>query len=112
MKFQRLDTLSKGFKKRVELAAALIGEPEILLLDEPTEGLDPLQKESIRKIIKNYAKKHLVIISTHALEDVESMSQRVLLMHKGKITADIKTADLKKSASANLLTSFKKMTGE
>lgn len=112
VKFQRLDTLSKGFKKRVELAAALIGEPEILLLDEPTEGLDPLQKESIRKIIKNYAKKHLVIISTHALEDVESMSQRVLLMHKGKITADIKTADLKKSASANLLTSFKKMTGE
>lgn len=112
VKFQRLDTLSKGFKKRVELAAALIGEPEILLLDEPTEGLDPLQKESIRKIIKNYAKKHLVIISTHALEDVESMSQRVLLVHKGKITADIKTADLKKSASANLLTSFKKMTGE
>ncbi len=112
VEFQRLDTLSKGFRKRVELAAALMTEPEILLLDEPTEGLDPLQKESIRKIIKNYAKNHLVIISTHALEDVEAMAQRVLLMHKGRLAADTGIAKFKKSAPESLLASFKKITGE
>lgn len=112
VEFQRLDTLSKGFRKRAELAAALMTEPEILLLDEPTEGLDPLQKESIRKIIKNYAKNHLVIISTHALEDVEAMAQRVLLMHKGRLAAETGIAKFKKSAPESLLASLKKMTGE
>lgn len=112
VEFQRLDTLSKGFRKRAELAAALMTEPEILLLDEPTEGLDPLQKESIRKIIKNYAKNHLVIISTHALEDVEAMAQRVLLMHKGRLAAETGITKFKKSAPESLLASLKKMTGE
>ena len=107
--FQSLGTLSKGYKKRAELAAAMLSEPKILLLDEPTEGLDPVQKESMRQIIKNYAKNNLVIISTHALEDVDALAQRVLLMHKGKMVADTK---FKKTAPESLLASFKKITGE
>ena len=110
--FQSLGTLSKGYKKRAELAAAMLSEPKILLLDEPTEGLDPVQKESMRQIIKNYAKNNLVIISTHALEDVDALAQRVLLMHKGKMVADTKFAKFKKTAPESLLASFKKITGE
>lgn len=110
--FQSLGTLSKGYKKRAELAAAMLSEPKILLLDEPMEGLDPVQKESMRQIIKNYAKNNLVIISTHALEDVDALAQRVLLMHKGKMVADTKFAKFKKTAPESLLASFKKITGE
>ena len=71
---QNLETLSKGFKKRVELAAVLVAEPEVVLLDEPTEGLDPLQKETIRKIIKKYAKKH-----TNLLQ----IKQKAIPLHRG-----------------------------
>ena len=110
--FQPLGTLSKGFKKRAELAAAMLSEPKILLLDEPTEGLDPVQKESMRQIIKDYAKNNLVIISTHALEDVDALAQRVLLLHKGKMAADTKFSKFKKTAPESLLASFKKITGE
>lgn len=108
---QTLETLSKGFKKRVELAAVLVAEPEVILLDEPTEGLDPLQKETIRKIIKKYAKKHTVLISTHALEDAEALNGRVLLMHKGKMVANESFSEFKKTAKNDLLASFKKITG-
>ena len=95
---QNLETLSKGFKKRVELAAVLVAEPEVVLLDEPTEGLDPLQKETIRKIIKKYAKKHTILISTHALEDAEALNDRVLLMRKGKMLANESFSEFKKAA--------------
>ena len=108
--FQKISTLSKGFKKRVELAAVILAEPQVLLLDEPTEGLDPLQKESIRKIIKDYAENHIVILSTHVLEDAETAT-RVLLLHKGKLLADCKLAEFKKMSNSTLLDSFKKVTG-
>ena len=108
---QNLETLSKGFKKRVELAAVLVAEPEVVLLDEPTEGLDPLQKETIRKIIKKYAKKHTILISTHALEDAEALNERVLLMRKGKMLANESFSEFKKAAKNDLLASFKKITG-
>ena len=108
---QNLETLSKGFKKRVELAAVLVAEPEVVLLDEPTEGLDPLQKETIRKIIKKYAKKHTILISTHALEDAEALNDRVLLMRKGKMLANESFSEFKKAAKNDLLASFKKITG-
>jgi ABC-2 type transport system ATP-binding protein len=107
---QRLDTLSKGFKKRVELAGVLLSRPEILLLDEPTEGLDPNQKYVIREIIKKYAKGHIVIISTHTMDDVEAVASRVVLLHKGNLTVDSKVTEFKKTAGNDLLKAFRKVT--
>ena len=82
---QKADTLSKGYKKRLELASVLIYKPQILLLDEPTEGLDPAQKNTLRNIIRNLAKNCLIIISTHTMEDVEALADYVALLHKGKL---------------------------
>lgn len=109
---QKNETLSKGFKKRVELAAVLLSEPKVLLLDEPTEGLDPNQKASIREIIKKYAKNHTVIISTHTLEDVEALAGSVLLLHKGKLLFDCDLKTFKKTAENDLLASFQKVTSD
>lgn len=107
---QKNETLSKGFKKRVELAAVLLDEPEILLLDEPTEGLDPNQKHSLRQMIKKYAKNRIVIISTHTLEDVEALASEVLLLHKGKLEICTALADFKQTTGNDLLKSFRKIT--
>lgn len=103
---QKNETLSKGFKKRAELAAALLAEPFLLVLDEPTEGLDPQQKTVLHKIIREYAQKHIVIISTHLLEDVEVLADRVLLLSEGRLAADCSLQDFKKAAENNLLQSF------
>lgn len=107
---QRCGTLSKGFRKRVELAAVLLDTPEVLLLDEPTEGLDPNQKYALRQIIKKYAQKHIVIVSTHTLEDVEILADKVLLLHKGVLEADMSLKDFKKLSKNSLLNSFRKIT--
>ena len=107
---QTTETLSKGFKKRTELAAVLISSPEVLLLDEPSEGLDPNQKNILRKIIKEYAKEHIVIISTHTLEDVEALASDVLLLHKGKLKINATLEEFKANADNNLLASFRKVT--
>lgn len=107
---QKTETLSKGYKKRLELAAVLLSRPRVLLLDEPTEGLDPNQKDVLRRIIKQYAKKHIIIISTHTLEDVEALAAQVLLLHKGKLSADKTLTDFKKDADDNLLASFQLAT--
>lgn len=107
---QKNDTLSKGYKKRVELAAVMLAQPQILLLDEPTEGLDPNQKFSIRQTIKKYAKNHMIMISTHALEDVEAIADRVLLLHKGELLIDDTLSLFKKKAKNDLLESFRKVT--
>ena len=107
---QKNETLSKGYKKRLELAAVLLFSPKILLLDEPTEGLDPNQKDALRKIIKQYAEEHIIIISTHTLEDVEALASQVLLLHKGKLLADKTLNEFKKEADNNLLASFRQAT--
>ncbi len=104
---QKCENLSKGFKKRTELAAVLLAEPEVLLLDEPTEGLDPNQKDAIRKIIKKYARNHLIIISTHTLEDVEAMADKILLLHQGKLLFDGTLSDFKKKSRNDLSASFR-----
>ncbi|MEP0356203.1 MAG: ABC transporter ATP-binding protein [Paraglaciecola sp.] len=83
-----IDNLSKGFQRRVGLAQAIIHDPQILILDEPTDGLDPNQKHQVRKLIKNLSKDKIVIISTHILEEVAAVCNRVMIISKGKLLFD------------------------
>jgi ABC-2 type transport system ATP-binding protein len=88
--------LSKGYKQRVGLAAALIHDPEVLILDEPTSGLDPNQIVEIRNVIKEQGKNKLVLFSSHILQEVEAICDRVIIINKGQIVADDKLANLQK----------------
>jgi len=92
---ERIDNLSKGFKKRVEIASAILHSPQLLILDEPTDGLDPNQKYDIRIFMQNYAKKHIVLVSTHVLEDVD-VANRVLMLSCGHLIKDTSINDFKK----------------
>jgi len=85
---QPVETLSKGFKRRVGLAQAIIHDPQILILDEPTDGLDPNQKHEVRHLIKTMAKDKIIVISTHILEEVEAVCNRVMIIADGKLLAD------------------------
>lgn len=85
---QSIDTLSKGFKRRVGLAQAILHDPKVLILDEPTDGLDPNQKHQVRGLIQNLAKDKIVIISTHILEEVTAVCTRAVVIAHGKLLAD------------------------
>ncbi len=85
---QAMDTLSKGYKRRVGLAQALLHDPEVLILDEPTDGLDPNQKHEVRTLIGEMAPHKAIIISTHILEEVSAVCSRALIIDEGKIVAD------------------------
>ncbi len=85
---QPIETLSKGFKRRVGLAQAIIHDPQILILDEPTDGLDPNQKREVRRLIRAMAKEKIIIISTHILEEVEALCNRVMIIAHGRLLAD------------------------
>lgn len=85
---QTIETLSKGFKRRVGLAQAIMHDPKVLILDEPTDGLDPNQKHHVRELIKNLARDKIVIISTHILEEVTAVCTRAIIISQGKIVAD------------------------
>lgn len=86
--FQSIDTLSKGFKRRVGLAQALLHDPEVLVLDEPTDGLDPNQKHEVRSLIKAMSYDKAIIISTHILEEVDAVCSRAMVIAGGRIVAD------------------------
>src|SRR5439155_9114635 len=86
--------LPKGYRQRVGLADALVHEPELIILDEPTVGLDPHQVRSVRQLIKDLGRHHTVLISTHILFEVEMTCNRVLIMHEGKILAADTTQNL------------------
>jgi len=108
---KQCDKLSKGFKRRVALAGALIHRPQILILDEPTEGLDPNQKFLIRDFLHNYGRLHTVLISTHIMEEVEAFADRVLLLNHGKLLCDTTPDGLKSLTPANdIETAFRSMT--
>ncbi|MDY6991737.1 MAG: ABC transporter ATP-binding protein [Pseudomonadota bacterium] len=91
---QSIETLSKGFKRRVGLAQAILHDPEVLNLDEPTDGLDPNQKHEVRTLIKNMAQEKVIILSTHILEEVHAVCSRAIIIANGKIVADGTPADL------------------
>ena len=82
--FQKIETLSKGYKRRIGLAQAIIHDPDILILDEPTDGLDPNQKNDVRKLIRKLGKQKAIIISTHILEEVTAICNRAMIISKGK----------------------------
>lgn len=85
---QTIDTLSKGFKRRVGLAQAILHDPEVLILDEPTDGLDPNQKHEVRELIHSMSADKLIVISTHILEEVEAVCSRAIIIANGRILAD------------------------
>lgn len=108
---RQCEKLSKGFKRRVALAGALVHRPQILILDEPTEGLDPNQKFLIRDFLRNYGKLHTVLISTHVMEEVEAFADRVLLLNHGKLICDTTPDGLKSLTPANdIEAAFRAMT--
>tara|TARA_B100001057_G_scaffold286026_1_gene286205 strand:+ start:1526 stop:2221 length:696 start_codon:yes stop_codon:yes gene_type:complete len=92
---KKIGELSKGYRQRVGLAAALIHEPEVLILDEPTTGLDPNQLVEIRNLIKDCGKNKTVLLSTHIMQEVEKICNRVIIINKGKIVADEQLKSLK-----------------
>ncbi len=85
---QPIETLSKGFKRRVGLAQAILHDPDVLILDEPTDGLDPNQKHEVRNLIRDMAKQKVIILSTHILEEVDAVCTRAIIIAGGKVVAD------------------------
>ena len=109
---QPIDTLSKGFKRRVGLAQALVHDPEVLILDEPTDGLDPDQKHEVRGLIQSMAAEKCIIISTHILEEVDAICTRAMIIAGGRVLADGIPTDLKaRSGGASLDDYFREVTG-
>ena len=108
-KNKKIRELSKGFKQRVGLAAALIHDPEILILDEPTTGLDPNQLVEIRNLIKEVGKQKTVLLSTHIMQEVDKICNRVIIINKGKIVDDKLIASLKNN-NIDLEEHFRKLT--
>jgi len=94
IKGKKIAQLSKGYRQRVGLAAALLHDPEVLILDEPTTGLDPNQLKDIRDLIKDIGKTKTILLSTHIMQEVEAMCDRVIIINKGNIVADKKLKDL------------------
>jgi len=107
---QTIETLSKGYKRRVGLAQALIHDPDVLILDEPTDGLDPNQKHEVRKLIGKMAKDKCIIISTHILEEVEAVCSRTIIVARGRILVDSTPKALKEEHQCSLDAVFRKIT--
>ncbi len=106
---QSLGTLSKGWRQRAWLGQALIGDPPVLILDEPTDGLDPNQKIALRRLLRELAARKAIVMSTHILEEAEELCDRVIVMADGRITADARTRDLV-DGSGRLAPAFTRLT--
>jgi ABC-2 type transport system ATP-binding protein len=98
---QSIETLSKGFKRRVGLAQAILHDPDILILDEPTDGLDPNQKHEVRTLIRAMAQEKAIILSTHILEEVHALCSRAMIIAKGKVVSDGTPAELEGKSPAH-----------
>ncbi len=91
---QKIETLSKGFKRRVAIAQAILHDPQVLIMDEPTDGLDPNQKHQVRRLIADMSADKAIIVSTHILEEVEAVCSRAVIINRGRIVADGTAEDL------------------
>ena len=107
---QSIETLSKGYQRRVGLAQALIHDPDVLILDEPTDGLDPNQKHEVRQLINKMASEKCIVISTHILEEVEAVCTRTIIIAKGKILVDDTPEALKEKYQCSLDEAFRMIT--
>jgi ABC-2 type transport system ATP-binding protein len=111
VRLQPVETLSKGFKRRVGLAQALLHDPPVLVLDEPTDGLDPNQKHEVRMLIRQMASEKAIVISTHILEEVDAVCTRAIIIAQGRIVADATPAELeRRHPSGRLEDVFREIT--
>ena len=99
---RRVEALSKGFKRRVGLAQAILHDPELLIMDEPTDGLDPNQKHEVRNLIRDMASDKAIVLSTHILEEVEAVCTRAIVINSGRIVFDGTPAELESKAPADV----------
>jgi ABC-2 type transport system ATP-binding protein len=107
-----ISTLSRGYKQRVGVAQAILGKPSLLILDEPTNGLDPSQTEQMRHLIQALARSATVILSTHIMQEVDAVCDRVLILRHGKLVVDAKLEELRDSKELRLLTSMDRKSAE
>ena len=107
---QTIETLSKGYRRRVGLAQALIHDPQVLILDEPTDGLDPNQKHEVRELIGRMAQEKCIIISTHILEEAEQVCNRTIVIARGQILVDSTPKELIEQHGCSLNEVFRKIT--
>mgnify|MGYP001820917571 CR=1 FL=1 len=107
---QTTDTLSKGFKRRVGLAQAIVHDPDVLILDEPTDGLDPNQKHEVRELIRSMSEDKLIVISTHILEEVEAVCSRAIIIADGRLLVDDTPEALAEQGDGDLDKVFRQIT--
>jgi len=107
---QPIGTLSKGYRRRVGLAQALVHDPPVLILDEPTDGLDPNQKHDVRMLIKSLAAEKCIVISTHILEEVDACCNRWMIISRGRVVADSTPDELREREGGSLDEIFRKLT--
>lgn len=107
---KKIGALSKGYRQRVGLAQALLHDPEVLILDEPTSGLDPNQIEEVRLIIREMGKKKTVLLSTHIMQEVEAICDRVLILNKGELVLDDSVEKIKEKYQCSLEKIFQQLT--
>jgi ABC-2 type transport system ATP-binding protein len=110
MQNKKIADLSKGYKQRLGIAAAIIHQPTLILLDEPTAGLDPNQLIEIRALIQSLSKDSMILFSTHILQEVTAICDRVLVLHQGRLVADEPTRQLLDKHGASLEEIFKMLT--
>jgi ABC-2 type transport system ATP-binding protein len=103
---KRIGTLSKGYRQRIGLAQALIHDPSVLVLDEPTSGLDPNQLIEIRRLIKTVSANKTVLFSSHILQEVEALCERVIVIHRGRVVADDRLENLTRSSGSDVIVEF------
>ncbi len=110
---QRIGSLSKGYRRRVGLAAAILHDPPVLILDEPTDGLDPNQKRAVRSLVARMAPEKAILISTHTLEEVPAMCTRAVVIDRGRMVADDTPDGLRKySGDGTLASAFRELTDQ